>query len=132
MSQENMEDQLKVLQNHIGGFARLCKDLLSRVKALEEKQGEIKGENKKELKETKQVIDMTMEANADAVKKLDREIKGILKDKGKMEASRKEVEDTLKKMDKEITMIKLGLKNGESNEKIKTGDDDKRITKYRY
>ena len=106
-------DQVKMLQKHMGGFVQMLKDLQARVKELEEK----KLKTKDDALEEKQEFENTIAVNSDTVKKLDKEIKNLLKDKNKKDNSKKEVDEALKRLDKEIQHMK------ENNKVKKTVDD---------
>ena len=83
MSQEVIQEQVKMLQSYIGGFAKLLKELQSRIKTLEEKNSGTSDEGLKEVIEKHNVIEESISANTKAVKRLDTEIKSIVKDKNK-------------------------------------------------
>ena len=61
---------------------------------------------KRNLEKKKKVIEETIVATSDAVKKIDKEIKALLKDKNKKNASKKEIAEAIKRLDKEIVQIK--------------------------
>ena len=52
----------------------------------------------KEIIKKQQVVDKTKSANSDKMKRIDKEIKDLLTDKNKKNESRKEIENTLKKL----------------------------------
>ena len=51
------------------------------------------------------MIEETIVANSDAVKKIDKEIKALVKDKNKKNASKKEIYEAIKRLDKEIAKM---------------------------
>ena len=133
MNMETLQEQVKLLQNYIGGFAKLLKDIQSRVKSLEEKQQDPKDDKLMEIMESKKEIDHTLLANSEAVKRIDKEIKGILRDRKKKVESKKEVDDEIKRLDSEIIKLKTeNKKNKPREEVLKTGDEKKIDKKCRY
>ena len=113
MAQENIQEQVKVLQSHFGGMAKLVKDLLSRIQSLEEKDLSIADGGTKETVEKQQVIEESISENSNAVKRLEREIKSIEKDRNKKENNKREVEEAIKRLDNEILLIKKYAKKSE-------------------
>ena len=71
----SLEDQVKTLQRQMGLMGRAFKDISEKVKHLEVKNAEIKEDE--------------TEANTEAFKKLEKEIKGIIKDKTKKRCKKK-------------------------------------------
>ena len=118
-------DQVKMLQKHMGGFVQMLKDLQARVKELEEK----KLKTKDDALEEKQEFENTIAVNSDTVKKLDKEIKNLLKDKNKKDNSKKEVDEALKRLDKEILQIKENNKVRKAVDDIGSVDKDKKKEK---
>ena len=95
---EKVEEEIKSMEKHTAGLVRTILDLKSRVEFLEKK-----GEENKNLGERKQVIEESISANSDAVKRLEKEITSIIKDKNK-----KKVDEAIKRLDDEIKDIKKG------------------------
>jgi chromosome segregation ATPase len=110
----DINDQVKTLQRHMGGIVQLLKELQSRVKSLEGRNSDSKNNGSEEH----QVIQKTIEANADAVKKLDKEIKGLIKDKNKKDASKKEIDEAIKKLDTEMSKMRKGVKENKVVEEV--------------
>ena len=87
----------------------------------------------KEVVKKQQMIDKDISANADTVKRLDREIKSILKDKTKKEANKQEVEDAIKQLETEILKLKQSGKGGTQSEEIqKPSENQKTEKKCKY
>ena len=126
---ETLQEQVKLLQNYIGGFAKLLKDIQSRVKSLEEKQQDPKDDKLMEIMESKKEIDQTLLANSEAVKRIDNEIKGILRDRKKKVESKKEVDDEIKRLDSEIIKLKTENKKNKSREEVLKTGDKRKLTK---
>lgn len=126
---ETLQEQVKLLQNYIGGFAKLLKDIQSRVKSLEEKQQDPKDDKLMEIMESKKEIDHTLLANSEAVKRIDKEIKGILRDRKKKVESKKEVDDEIKRLDSEIIKLKTENKKNKSREEVLKTGDKRKLTK---
>ena len=99
MAEKSIQDQVKLLQNYVGGFAKLLKELQNRIKNLEEKSINPKADGLSEIIEQKKVIDESILVNSDAVKRLDKEIKTIVKDKNKKDNHTKEVDDAINRLD---------------------------------
>jgi hypothetical protein len=76
------------------------------------------------------VIDQTIVENFDAVKRLNKEIQSILKDKTKKD-NKKEVDDALKRLYNEIQKIKIVNKKYESNgDNLNLSDKSRKKCKY--
>ena len=87
----------------------------------------------KEVMEKQQMIDKDISANADIVKRLDKEIKDILKDKTKKESSKKEVEEAIKQLEEEVLKLKEIGKGSKPSEDIqKPNDKEKSEKKCKY
>ena len=129
MNMETLQKQVKLLQNYIGGFAKLLKDIQSRVKSLEEKQQDPKDDKLMEIMESRKEIDQTLLANSEAVKRIDKEIKGILRDRKKKVESKKEVDDEIKRLDSEIIKLKTENKKNKSREEVLKTGDKRKLTK---
>ena len=133
MVQEVIQEQVKMLQSYIGGFAKLLKELQSRIKTLEEKNSGTSDEGLKEVIEKHNVIEESISANTKAVKRLDTEIKSIVKDKNKKENNRKDIDEALRRLDGEILQIKKGAKKVETtNDASKVSDKNKKGIRCRY
>jgi translation initiation factor 2B subunit (eIF-2B alpha/beta/delta family) len=133
MAQDNIQEQVKVLQSHCGGMAKLVKDLLSRIKSLEEKDLIIADGGTKETVENQQVIKESISENSNAVKRLEKEIKSMETDRNKKENNKKEVEEAIKRLDDEILLIKKDAKKSEiCMEASELGDKMKKEIRCRY
>ena len=75
MVKETWEEQVKTLQKHMGAIFRTLKDLKSSVEVLEKKTPPDDNNEIKEIIETQKVIDEIIVANADAIKRIDKELK---------------------------------------------------------
>ena len=89
MAEKSIQDQVKSLQNYMGGIAKLLKYLQSRIQNLEGKGIKPADSGLGEIIEQKNMIDESISANSVAVKRLDKENKNILKDKNKKDNLRK-------------------------------------------
>ena len=133
MAQEILQEQVKKLQSYIGGFAKLLQELQSRIKTLEEKKLGTSDEGEKEVIEKHNGIEESISANTRAVKRLDTEIKSIVKDKNKKENNRKDIDEALKRLDDEILQIKKGAKKVETvHDTSKASDKNKQGIRCRY
>ena len=133
MAQENIQEQVKVLQSYLGGMAKLVNDLQSRIKSLEEKDLSIADVGTKETVEKQQVIAESISENSNAVKRLEKEIKSIEKDRNKNENNKKEVEGAIKRLDDEILLIKKDAKKSDiCMEASELGDKKKKVIRCRY
>ena len=70
----SLADQVKTMQGYMGKFAKAIKDLTERVKVVEDKQKDDEDKEIKEIVETQRVIDENLVANADAIKRLNKEM----------------------------------------------------------
>ena len=114
----SLEEQVKALQSHFGAVVNTVKQLKTSVDNLKSIVGNASNGCIKEVMEKQQMIDKDISANADTVKRLDREIKSILKDKTKKEANKQEVEDAIKQLETEILKLKQ-VKRYKNRVKIK-------------
>ena len=67
MAKETLQEQVKVLQSYIGGFAKMLKDIQVRVKSLEEMHLKPQNDTIQEIKDAKEVIENTIVVNSEAV-----------------------------------------------------------------
>ena len=74
---KTLEEQVKALQKQMGGMARLVKDIKSTVDNLEKKINVKDDKEIQEIVEAQQVIDAIIVANADAIKRIDKEMRDI-------------------------------------------------------
>ena len=135
MAEKSIQDQVKLLQNYVGGFAKLLKELQNRIKNLEEKSINPKADGLSEIIEQKKVIDESILVNSDAVKRLDKEIKTILKDKNKKDNHTKVVDDAINRLDNEIVQIKVAGKKSVSDQvkdASNSSDKTKKEKRCRY
>ena len=84
--------------------------------------------------EKQQEIDQNISKNTEVVKRLDVEIKKLIKDKTKKDTNKKELEDAIKRLDNEIVQLKTCDKNTKSAEEMenKNKDKQKKLKKYKY
>ena len=78
--QLSIEEEVKKLQKHFGGVVQLVKSLKTSVEALEKKMDEKEAEENKEIKEiinAQAIIDESLVANSDAIKRIDKEIESM-------------------------------------------------------
>ena len=72
-------------------------------------------------------------ANSDKMKRIDKEIKDLLTDKNKKNESRKEIENTLKKLENQIIHLEKDSKEAKSNKDIsKVSDNNKKAKRCKY
>jgi hypothetical protein len=76
-----LEDQVKALQKNMGGIAKLVKDLKSTVEGIEKKIVVKEMKELKEILDAQKVIDEVIVANGDAIKRIDKEIMELTKNK---------------------------------------------------
>ena len=77
----SLEDEVKVLKKHMGGLVATIKDLKKTVEALDKKVSANEKEEIKEISENQKVVDEMIAANANAIKRLEGEIKKLGKSK---------------------------------------------------
>ena len=77
---KTLEEQVKALQKQMGGMARLVKDMKSTVDNLEKKMDVKDDKEIKEIVEAQQVIDAIIVANADAIKRIEKEMNHLNQD----------------------------------------------------
>ena len=70
----SLADQVKTMQGYIGKFAKALKDLTERVKVVEDKQKDDQDKEIKEIVETQRIIGEILVSNADAIKRLNKEL----------------------------------------------------------
>ena len=131
MNMETLQEQVKLLQNYIGGFAKLLKDIQSRVKSLEEKQQDPKDDKLMEIMESKKRDWPHLTCQFWSCEKnwIDKEIKGILRDRKKKVESKKEVDDEIKRLDSKIIKLKRENKKNKSREEVLKTGDKRKLTK---
>ena len=98
-------------------------------------EGKNQKPNKEWEKETDKGFDKAVVANSEAVKRIDKEIKSILKEKKQKNDSRKEVCDSIERLNNEIIQIKRERKIGEPVGKVleeNVGEVNKKKKKCRY
>ena len=82
----SLEEQVATLQKQFGGIVKLVKGLKASVEALEIKGIPKEMDEVKEILEAQRVIDEIIVANADAIKRMDREMKEIKEKKQEQKA----------------------------------------------
>ena len=81
----------------------------------------------------KQAADRTINTNSEKIKRIDGEIYNILKDKNKKDVRRKEVDNTLMKLEDNILEMEKEEKEAKSKEKIlKVGEKNKKAKRCKY
>ena len=75
MAKESLEEQVKTLQKHVGLIFRTLTDLKSSVEAMEKKAPVEETNEIKEIIEAQRVVEEVIVANADAIKRIDKEMK---------------------------------------------------------
>ena len=87
----------------------------------------------KEVIEKQKVIDKNILANANVAKRLDKEIKSMLKEKTEKDTSKKKLENEIKRLDVEILKLKASEETSNLNkEVVRESDDKKQKVKCRY
>ena len=76
-TKNSLEEQVKALQRQMGGIAKLLKDLKSRVESLDKKDQESANKEIQEIIDAQTVMDEIIVANADAIKRMEKEIMEI-------------------------------------------------------
>ena len=76
-TKDSLEEQIKALQRQMGGIAKLLKDLKSRVESLDKKDQESANKEIQEIIDAQTVMDEIIVANADAIKRMEKEIMEI-------------------------------------------------------
>ena len=114
MAENNIqiETEVKQLQSFMAKIAKVVKELQSRIVIVE---GKIKTDDADIIAKEKEVDDF-ISANTDAVKKINKEIKSILKDKNKKDNNKKEIDEAINRLDKEVLKIKEVKKKFEESE----------------
>ena len=82
----SLEEQVATLQKQFGGIVKLVKGLKASVEALESTGIPKEMDEVKEILEAQRVIDEIIVANADAIKRMDREMKEIKEKKQEQKA----------------------------------------------
>ena len=77
------------------------------------------------------MIDESISANSDAMKRLDKEIKNILKDKNKKDNHKKEVDEAMSRLDNKIVQIKVAAKKSK-DDTSNSSDKTQREKRCRY
>ena len=67
----SLEEEVKVLKKHMGGFIQMLKDLKKSVKVLEKR---LDNKEIKEIIDAQAIIEEILVANDDAIKQMDKEI----------------------------------------------------------
>ena len=88
----SLEDQVKLLQKQFGGIVKLVKELKDSVEALEGKDKQKEIDEVSEILEAQRVIDEIIVANADAIKRIDQEMKERKENPPKVEVSTDTIE----------------------------------------
>ena len=103
---KTLKEQVKALRKQMGGMARLVKDMKITVDNLEKKMNVKENTEIQEIIEAPLVIDAVIVANADAIKQIDREIKGISDKENEKEPqsdiTEKESDDAVQVMKRKI------------------------------
>ena len=73
----SLEDQVTLLQKQFGGLVKLVKQLKTSVEALEGRSIPKEMDEVREILEAQRVVDEIIVANADAIKRIDQEMKEI-------------------------------------------------------
>ena len=94
MSRKSLEEEVKLLQKHLGGVVKMLKSLKGTVEVLEKKVDEKETKEIKDIIEAQAAIDAILVANSDAIKRIDKEIKSIVCDKTKVTVN-KDTEDNV-------------------------------------
>ena len=92
-SSPTLEDQIKTLQKHFGGIVVTVKALKACVDRLESKVDEKQNEEIRVIVEAQKKVDKSIEANAEAIKVLDEELKRRASE-GDGVVSQKDMEDS--------------------------------------
>jgi hypothetical protein len=82
----SLKEQVATLQKQFGGVVKLVKGLKASVKSLESKRIPKEINESKEILEVQRVIDEIIVVNADAIKRMDREMKEIKEKKQEQNA----------------------------------------------
>ena len=75
----SIEEEVKKLQKHVGGMAKMFKDLKHSVEVLEKKVSANENDEIKQILDAQTVIDEILVANSDAIKRINKEIKELSK-----------------------------------------------------
>ena len=76
---ETLEGQVKALQKHFAGVARVVKDMKSQVEAIEQKLALKDLDAIREIIDAQKVVDEILVDNSNAMKMIDRELKELKK-----------------------------------------------------
>ena len=75
----SIEEEVKKLQRHVGGMAKMFKDLKHSVEVLEKKASANKNNEIKQIMDAQTVIDEILVANSDAINRINKEINELSK-----------------------------------------------------
>ena len=92
-SKLSLEEQVRTLQRGMAGIVKMFKDLKITVEVIEKKVLPVENDEIQKILDTQKVIEEIMGANADAIKRIDRE----LRDLSKKEAVISQEKDSLEK-----------------------------------
>ena len=81
MAQGSLEEQVKTLQKHMGAILVTVRDLKASVDALKRKDTTKENKEIKEIMDAQRTIDKVIDANKDAIKRIDEEVKQIVVNK---------------------------------------------------
>ena len=102
----SLEEQVATLQKQFGGIVKLVKGLKASVEALESTGIPKEMDEVKEILEAQRVIDEIIVANADAIKRMDREMKEIKEKKQEQKAPIDTPENEIGDGDGEVKTVK--------------------------
>ena len=106
----DLADQVKSLQKHMGGVAKLVKDLLTKVEGLEKKVENKERNELKEIMESRRVIEEVIVANSVAIKKIETEIIEITKKNNCENVKKEDLESFTGVKKVKSVMVKEGKK----------------------
>ena len=89
---EALENQVKTMQRQMGGIAKLVKDLKGTVENLEKKVSQRENNEIQEIVDAQQMLDEIIVANSDAIKRIEKEMREISKNKSANEVSEEIIE----------------------------------------
>ena len=78
------------------------------------------------------MIDQTILANTDAVKQLDKDIKGLLKEKNKKDNTKNKIVEEIKRLGKEILQMKKVDKADKASKAVVDVYEHKKVDRCRY
>ena len=87
---KSLEEQVALLQKQFGGLVKLVKDLKTSVEALEKKEIPNEKDEVKEILEAQKVIDKIIASNTESIKRTDKEINELKRNKAKKVEAPKE------------------------------------------